>query len=238
MVQLFTTLNELGAENSDLTKKEFEEKYGKLINRCMKLGNHGWVVSKFSNYDDIENWINMIENNNMEEIIMFFEHYLNSIFEELKNRYYNSPEYIYFFKAKNFFEKEDYMTSSMYATALIDYRVNTKIDFSKIEKPTNRNKFSNKGFSNHAENEYKNVDNMFKTFLFACMYPSLIEFLKRLFVDGKNSFKSGNEPNYLNRSWLMHGRVTRQIQRFECLQLFNALDTLELLFLVDGKHND
>lgn len=36
----------------------------------------------------------------------------------------------------------------------------------------------------------------------------------------------------------MHGRVTKQIQRFECLQLFNALDTLELLFLVDGKHND
>lgn len=126
----------------------------------------------------------------------------------------------------------------MYATALIDYRVNTKIDFSKIERPTNRNKFSNKGFSNHTENEYENVDNMFKTFLFACMYLSLIEFLKRLFVDGKNSFKSGNEPNYLNRSWLMHGRVTKQIQRFECLQLFNALDTLDLLFLVDGKHND
>ena len=111
MVQLFTTLNELGAENSDLTKNEFEGKYGKLINRCMKLENYGWVVSKFSNYDDIENWINMIENNNMEEIIMFFEHYLNSIFEELTNRYYNSPEYIYFFKSKDFFEKEDYMTS-------------------------------------------------------------------------------------------------------------------------------
>lgn len=55
----------------------------------------------------------------------------------------------------------------MYATALIDYRVNTKIDFSKIERPTNRNKFSN-----HAENEYENVDNMFKN-IFICVHVSV-----------------------------------------------------------------
>ena len=43
------------------------------------------------------------------------------------------------------------------------------------------------------------------------------------------AFKFGNkiEPPYINRNWLLHGRSSREIERWECIQLLNALDTIE-----------
>ena len=60
-------------------------------------------------------------------------------------------------------------------------------------------------------------------------YP-LIEFLNRLFVDGIYTLDSKNEPPYINRNWLLHGKCTRNIERFECVQLLNALSVIEFVF--------
>lgn len=59
------------------------------------------------------------------------------------------------------------------------------------------------------------------------VYPSLIAFLNRLFVDGEYKFGNKIEPPYINRNWLLHGRSSREIERWECIQLLNALDTIE-----------
>lgn len=34
-----------------------------------------------------------------------------------------------------------------------------------------------------------------------------------------------NDP--VNRNWLLHGKCCREIERFECIQLLNALETIE-----------
>lgn len=34
-------------------------------------------------------------------------------------------------------------------------------------------------------------------------------------------------PPYINRNWLLHGKCCREIERFECIQLLNALETIE-----------
>lgn len=67
------------------------------------------------------------------------------------------------------------------------------------------------------------------------MYPSIIEFLRRLFVDGEYTFERGIEPPYINRNWLLHGRSSRVIERFECIQLFNALSVIEFVFAVANQ---
>ena len=67
------------------------------------------------------------------------------------------------------------------------------------------------------------------------MYPSLIHFLKRLFVDGEYKFENKIEPPYINRNWLHHGKVERSIQRYECVQLFNALSLVEFLISINLK---
>ena len=60
----------------------------------------------------------------------------------------------------------------------------------------------------------------------ADLMPSFAAFAERVFVDGEYSFESGTEPPYLNRNWLMHGRMTRRVKRYERVQLINALNTL------------
>ena len=79
----------------------------------------------------------------------------------------------------------------------------------------------------------KNDTYIYKRFLFIEIYPSLIEILKRLFVDGKYKFESKEEPPYINRNWLLHGQSSRKIERYECIQLFNVLDVMEYIFSID-----
>ncbi|WP_313344533.1 hypothetical protein [Sedimentibacter sp.] len=62
------------------------------------------------------------------------------------------------------------------------------------------------------------------------MYPSLIEYLNRIFYDEPYPFKKNVEPLYLNRNWLMHGRMAREIERYECIQILNALSAMEFMF--------
>ena len=69
------------------------------------------------------------------------------------------------------------------------------------------------------------------------MYPSLIEFLNRLFVDGEYAFGKNTEPPYINRNWLLHGRSSRVIERYECIQLFNALSVVEFVFSISNRVN-
>ena len=57
--------------------------------------------------------------------------------------------------------------------------------------------------------------------------PSFYKYAIRTFVDGtEHDLDSGTEPEYLNRNWLMHGRMTRPVKRYESVQLINAFHTL------------
>ena len=70
------------------------------------------------------------------------------------------------------------------------------------------------------------------------MYPSIIGFLNRLFVDGKYSFENGVEPPYINRNWILHGKSCRVIERYECIQLFNELSVIEFVFSISNRLNE
>ncbi len=70
------------------------------------------------------------------------------------------------------------------------------------------------------------------------IYPSLIAFLNRLFVDGEYTFERGVEPPYINRNWLLHGKCCREIEQFECIQLLNALEIIENVLGNKKKEGD
>ena len=68
------------------------------------------------------------------------------------------------------------------------------------------------------------------------------EFIEKLSVKfeslGEQDYQSTNdindtskkEPDYLDRTWLMHGRCCREVTRMDCVQLINALDVCEFMF--------
>ena len=225
-------------ESEKLSQSEFEAKYSYEIEVCKKLGRAGWVVSEHSNPRKVKEWYDLLMNQDDTEISTYFEGdngcILSNIFRGLEKKYCVEPNQRYYSKAKCFFEQEDYMTSSMYLVALLEARTNELMNYPKGTRY--KQKYSEEGFENHLQTEFDKVDSFFtKRYLFLDVYPSIIEFLNRLFVDGKYTFENGVEPPYINRNWLLHGRSYRMIERYECIQLFNALSAIEFAFSLSNK---
>ncbi len=220
-------------ESEKLSQSKFEEKYSYEIEVCKKLGRAGWVVSEHSNPRGVKEWYDFLSRQEDIKIITYFEGengcILATIFQSLENKYCLGSNQKYFSKAKYYFEQEDYLTAAMYLVALIEARINELMNYPKGTRY--KQKYSVEGFEKHLQTEFSKADSFFtKRFLFLDMYPSIIEFLNRLFVDGEYTFENKVEPPYINRNWLLHGRSYRIIERYECIQLFNALSVIEYVF--------
>ena len=217
-------------ESESLSEEEFEKKYGEEFEVCKTLGEHGWVVSGHSNPRYIKNWYKALIEGEPEKILYFFEEdedrVIKSITTNLERKYADPVNRNYYLRGIKAFQDNDYMTSAMYLVGLLETRVNTLVQFPPRTKY--REKFSDKGFIDVKQEQFAESTSFFtKRYYFLDVYPSLIAFLNRLFVDGEYTFEKGVEPPYINRNWLLHGKCCRDIDRFECIQLLNALETIE-----------
>lgn len=225
-------------ESEKLSQEEFEQKYSYEMEICKKLGRAGWVISEHSNPREIEEWYECICNGEVYKIESYFDGdngcILYNIISGLEQKYNESPHQRHFSKGKYYFEQEDYITSAMHLVAVIDARISELMKYPRGTK--NKEKYSRKGFESHLQTEYVKTNTFLtKRFLFLEMYPSIVEFLNRLFVDGEYTFENGVEPPYINRNWLLHGKSCRDIERFECVQLFNALSVIEFVFSLSNR---
>ena len=219
-----------------LTEAEFEEKYRFEIEWSEKFGKNGWVISEHSNLADIKNWEQLLREGEA-KVAEFFDGedivILDVIIEGLQEKYVSDEIQLYFKNGMQAFENEDYMTAAMYLLALLDNRVNKLVDFPN-QHMSYKVKYSNSGFANQMAEDFRQLTEkrgfMSKKIYFLEMYPSLIAYLNRIFIDGSYKFEKGIEPPYLNRNWLMHGRMNRSIERYECIQILNALSVIEFMF--------
>lgn len=225
-------------ESEKLSQSEFEAKYSYEMEVCKRLGRAGWVISEHSNPREVKEWFDLLSVGEDAKIITYYEgdngYILDSIFQNLEDKYCEEPNIRYFSKAKYYFEQEEYMTAAMYLVALVEARINELMNYPQRAKY--KQKYSMEGFESHLQTEFSKTGSFFtKRFLFLDMYPSIIEFLNRLFVDGEYTFENKVEPPYINRNWLLHGRSCRAIERYECIQLFNALSVIEFVFSVSDR---
>lgn len=229
-------------ESEGLTEKEFEEKFSAELEQSIKLGQHGWVPSEHGNPWNFSEWAEWIEKC-PEKILEFFEeddhNVLNRIIETLSGIYVELPYKTYYEKGLYYFKMEDYMTAAMYWTILMEIRITNLVDFPKqgqsSKRLTYRDKYSEYGFSLQRQKEFQEKNGFqAKRFYFLNFYPALQEYVHRLFAFGKLPFDindtSKKEPDYLDRTWLMHGRCCREVTRMDCVQLINALDVCEFMF--------
>ena len=227
-------------KSEKLSQAEFEAKYSHEMDICKQLGQAGWVVSEHSNHRIISEWFDILSQGKTDDIVSYFEGDKGSmphnILRKQEQVYCEEPFRKYFYNGKDSFENGDYMTSAMYLVALVNARVDYLMKYPP--KTKYREKYSIKGFQTHLHTEFNKTSSFItKRFLFLDIYPSIIEFLSRLFIDGKYTFEKEIEPPYINRNWLMHGRSTRVIERYECIQLFNALSAIEFVFSISDKLN-
>ncbi len=217
--------------SENLSENEFETRYGRELKISKELGAEGWIVSGHATPKEIHEWHEAIAGGNHNVVIDFFEkddgQVLKNICHDLEGKYEANPYKRYFYNGMNFFQEEDYITAAMYLVALLDVRVTKLAHFPEGIKYYSQ-KFSDKGFAEMKQQKFENSKTFFtKRYYFLNVYPSMITYLNRLFVDGKYKFEDKIEPPYINRNWLLHGRSSREIERFECIQVLNALDMIE-----------
>lgn len=219
-------------ESERLSEEEFEKKYGEELEICKTLGVHGWVVSAHGNPRIIRNWHEALIENEPGKITYFFEedqdHVIKIITNDLAKKYDDPVNRNYYARGIKAFQNNDYMTCAMYFVGLLEARVNALVKFPPRTKY--RDKFSDKAFAHKKQEQFaKSNSFIIKRYYFLDAYPSLIAFLNRLFIDGEYSFERGVEPPYVNRNWLLHGKCCREIKRFECIQILNALEMAEII---------
>lgn len=217
-------------ESESLSEEEFEKKYGSEFEVCKTLGEYGWVVSRHSNPRYIKKWYKALIEGESDKIVCFFEEdddrIIKNIMDTLERKYNDPVNRNYYSRGIKAFQDNDYMTCAMYLVGLLEARVNALVQFPSNTKY--REKFSDKGFVDVKQEQFVESSFFFtKRYYFLDVYPLLIAFLNRLFVDGEYTFEKGVEPPYINRNWLLHGKCCREIERFECIQLLNALETTE-----------
>lgn len=222
--------------NEGLSEEEFEEKYRDRIERSKRSGRNGWVMTQYAALDELMEWEQIFEEGEYAGERYFDGEGISILLEikkELEEKYTSGAEHHYYYRGIAAFENSDYMTAAMYLFGVLDYRVSKLVKFPE-KRLSNREKYSDKGFRDQKEEDFRKLSDrhsiMSKQILFLDLYPSLIEYLNRVFFDGDYTFDKGIEPPYLNRNWLLHGRVSREPQRYECIQILNALSVIEFMF--------
>lgn len=205
---------------------QLNQEYENRIRNSEKLGKHGWTVNYQKTPSDVCKWLNIIDASDEAAIAEEFdENDIHQMQRDIAEQYREKPASLYLDLAGRNFEAERYTEAAMFYLAVINYRVNciTPAEIRRITRQCEK-ALTEIGASQYDDLHHLPVTRMF----FICdALPSFKAFATRAFVDGDaHNLDTGVEPPYLNRNWLMHGRMTRLIEKYECIQLINALSTL------------
>lgn len=227
-----------------LTEEEFEKRCSGEIEQSRKLGRNGWIPSQHASPRIIKEWHEWIEIS-PEKIVSFYEEdndrVLKRILKKLSKKYVQKPYVTYYQNAIKAFVQEEYMTTAIYLSILFEVRISNLVKFpeksSDNKHLTYKKKYSAYGYSLHKQEIYKNNANNFMSLRYKILnvFPALEEYTNRLFCFGALPLNLAKEvarpePDYLDRTWLLHGRCCRETTRLDCIQLINALDVIEYTF--------
>ena len=205
---------------------ELTNKYGKPIENSKKLGTYGWTVDATKPKNNPSEWLSIIESTGEESIAdLFSENDIEHLLCMIEDRYREPPEQWYVFRATENYRSGRYTEAALFLISILDYRISciSPEEYKKKVKQCTAGLLKTER-SNFEKNNQMPMQRLFSIALY---FPSLSSFAARLFIDGEYSFEKGVEPPYLNRNWLFHGRMTRPVKRYQCIQLLQAFSTLK-----------
>ena len=227
-------------ENEIIFKMDFEEfqkHFNDKILASKLLGENGYIPSMHKSLDDEDEIKRVILSEGTEEQIMSIlfkdEKDVQSTIEKLDNL--DSLKYVkmYFDGFKKQYEIKDYTAATFYLSAILDNRFRFLFrnkDYVTISRFLNQgiDDIKKEYFNKLSQDEKSLLSNVF---LLAEFIPALTAYINRLFDGDKNAKehfgKSKYEPTYLERNWLVHGFRSKPVEKYELLQLLNAIDVLE-----------
>ena len=221
------TLDEIIAEMKRISQLEYEELNAEFKTRfeiCSKLGSYGWVPHGSLIPSDFPQWLHRIESRGEEDIATdFSENAVNDMIDRIMNVCHMLPERMYADKGFDHYFAGHYTEAALFLLPLLDYRYSKTTKFGRDKWQRLKN-----GLPEVKQQLFDTLKPRPMTRIIVEIddIPAFTAFAARLFTeDEKYKFGTGTEPPYLNRDWLMHGRMTRRVKRYEIIQLINGLNT-------------
>ena len=220
-------------EVREMDMDEFNELYAERIEQAKVLGAFGCVISPHMTSMSINEIDEILKKEPTEEglLSVFFDcnnsdagfsQHLFPNFQSDNNLKVYSEHFL------DRFNNNDFFAAAMLISAIFDRRV--KDLFKNCRRYSGICNTAIPNAINECHIKLKADEKYFysKFFLIVDYLPSVCSFIKRFFIDGDEyNLDTGKEPAFLNRNWLMHGKITREVKRYEILQIINALQTVE-----------
>lgn len=219
---------------SGLSQEEYDEHFKNKKAHHETIGSYGWVLGLQLDFDDEQQIYNKIQQGVDErELVCFFfknkEDILN-YFDAISQKYKEAQNLKLFIdKSLLCYKSNDFSSAAFYISAVFERRFASFMP--KYRKTTKRAEYgineSRVDYFNQLKSNNK-THGFTETYYLLYFLPSFSTFCKRLFVDGdEHDLDNGTEPKFFNRNWFFHGKMTREVEEYEVLQLINALMALE-----------
>ena len=216
-----------------MSQDDYNEHFKNEIEMHEAIGNYGWVLGLKLWLDDAQQIYNLIKQGVEEKkLVKFFFKNKEDVFkyfDSFSEKYKQMTNLKLFFdKALICYKSNDFSSALFYIVAVFERRFEFFIpNYRMTKRAVDGLKKHREDYFNQLKTNNKGYDYI-KTYYLLYFLPSFSAFCKRLFVDGdEHDFNEGTEPKYLNRNWFIHGKMTRDVEEYEVLQLLNALMTLE-----------
>ena len=212
--------------------KPISEPFKSKINWSIFLGGNGWVISPFIKLArGVHPWYWAAKRNRQDLIERFFTENNENMLSRTRGyirENLSSEKFARFMEAEENYSLKHFTSCAMILVSFFESSIR--------ECPIVKWRYKVTSFYKDAlKNELMAKDNLSNKFIGQVMLkndihsmylPSLDSFINHLFINGKYSFENCIEPPYMNRNWLMHGMMKREVTKTECIQVFNALFTL------------
>lgn len=178
------------------------------------IGKHGWTIPMSMGLSTLDK-LNK-KDIDTETYDMFFSDYYTSRVFQMMVKHVNASQ-IVASKIKLFNECVDSYQEGKYSlcvTALLTILEGILVNFADKKNKTKMLDVC-KGNMDRTENEKKLIRHL--------IWISFYNFIDNLY---KSSNFEGNEPDVINRHWILHGRTETEWKSQDCLRLFNAIYTL------------
>jgi hypothetical protein len=202
-----------------------EEKREEIRVAICKWGEYGWTIPEHANmYEFMEKPISAKEANNIASKYCTNE-YMDKLFENIKK--FGCVRQSDFSEAIENYRDKRYKSCACIMFSLIDAKLIRMQPREELGRPVNR--FVGKKAVEKSKEKIINTKSNIKNTLFSILrLENVYSCLMKFFEKGNNFEK---QPEVINRNFLVHGMLIRQVTKRDCKQLFllyyNWLSLLE-----------
>lgn len=196
------------------------EEYSEI---AMLIGKNGWTIPMSMGLSKLDALID--KDINIELLDEFFKDYYNekmfkTMLKHVKNSNLNSTQVELFLDCVEAFKKGRYLIST---TSLITILEGILSQFGNDKKDIRMIKICRFKMDG-TKNDRKIINHL--------VWASFFHFISELY--NKSEFDK-DEPESVNRHWILHGRTDKQLGAADCLRLFNAIYSLTTMMKLADK---